>query len=292
MGVHSPARRPIRRPVRGRALLTTTVMVGLLSGLGALLTGPMAAASTGTYLRVAQLADVLPGDAVVVTPVANARAGLTLANLAYGSVSPYQRIDPGDYVVAVRRADDTQPPLVSAVVTASPGGAYTLLVGGDTGAARVTVLTDDLAAPPPGQGRLRVLDAEPDGSGTEIRGPGGQVVLAAGGGRAGDYRMVPAGTVELVATRPGEPATTLPVAVAADEVVTVVVLRGPSGLSTRVQVDAVGPAIVPPGAVDAGLGGTAGGGPDRGVRTMIFAGLAVLAAGLSLHLRRTRRTPG
>lgn len=286
MGVHRAPR--VRR---FPPLLAPLLVVLAVVSAGAASATP---AATATYLRLAQLTPTAPGTELVLSSVADPSLSVTIAGVGYGSVTSYRRIEPGDYVVGRRPAGSTAPPRIGTTLDVMAGSAYTLGVIGDG----VTVLVDDLAAPPPGLGRLRVVDATTATGALVVSGPGGAVVAdGLERGTAGPYGTVAAGQVVLEVRAGTAPATRLPVTVAPNQVVSVVLVSGPGSVQARVQVDSEGPVAVPPGPVDAGFGGTAGGdGPARGMAgPAVLALLAVAAFALSLRSGRRRagaaRTP-
>ncbi len=288
MGLHhSPAASPRSRP---RAYAVATLLASLTALLmvpAALSSAPRAEAATGTYLRLAQLTDAMPDTELIVSSVADPRSSVTVAGTGYGSVSAYRRIEPGDYVVAVRPKGSSTPPLVSTTLNAMVGESYTLGAVGDKEPSGLKIFTDDLTPPAAGQAKVRVIDAAPPAPVLDVTGPGGTpFALGLAHGSASDYRQVPAGPVVLAAGAPGAPETALPITVAANQVVSVVLVSNGGGIATRVQVDAEGPTAMPPGPVDAGYGGAAGERPGALAGGLAFALLAAAATGLALRLGR------
>jgi len=246
--------------------------------VGALGTAPAVAADEG-FLRIAHLSPDTPAVDVALAPL-GAGTGTTdpgpdvARDLGYAEIGEFLAVPPGSYAASVRRAGApaTTPPVLSLRIDVAPGTASTVAVTGPFADLAVTVLPDDLSAPPAGSARVRVLGA---GSGTD----GIDVALDGGPVLATD--LTPVGTTDGVVV-PGGPAavvlsggtgapTRLPVDLPAGYVVTLLVLDGPGGLTARTVVDAAGPARVPVGAVEAG--GSAG----SPVLAALAAG-AVLAA--------------
>lgn len=283
-------RRPASRPAVTPGVLAAVVLLAVLLGLP----GSPAGADTGTYVRLAELAPDMTGVTMTITSAADPAHVVMLPAVGYGGLSGYQRLDPGDYVVAVRPAGSSKPPVVSSALEARPGTSYTLAAIGDRNANSLTVFTDDLTPPPAGSARLRVVAAAPAQPVLDVRGPGGSAfALGLPSGRVSPYRTVPAGTLALAAGAPGAPATSLPVPVAANQIVTVVLVSRGGGLAAQPHVDASGPVAVPPGAVDAGYGGAAGPhGPFAAVLLATLAiGAAVVAAVQARRTGRIRRPP-
>jgi len=222
-----------------------------------------AAAATGTYLRLAHLSPDTPNVDVTVTGFTGRTYQLT--GVGYGAVSTYQTVDPGTYTVQMRAsADPSAAPLLTGTVRAEQGRAYTAAVLGPQAGASITLLTDDLTRPGPGNARVRVLQgAQTAGSvtatwhGEPMTGP---VAFAT----ATPYVTAPAGrgTIDLAPTN-GAPFT-LPVDLAAGGVYTVIVVQRGGGLAGQVQTDALGGGAAPTGGIETGFGGTADGPPAPG----------------------------
>jgi hypothetical protein len=292
MGLHhQPSSAPRSRPRAFAVATLVATLTALLLIPVALSSGPRAAAATGTYLRLAQLTDAMPDTELVISSVADPRSSITIAGMGYGSLSAYRRVEPGDYVVAVRPKGSDQPPLVSSTLNAMVGTSYTLGAVGDKEPSGLKIFTDDLTPPAAGQAKIRVIDAAPSAPVLDVRGPGDTpLALGLAHGTASPYREVPAGALVLAAGAPGAPATQLPVTVAPNQVVSVVLLSSGDAITTRVQVDAEGPTTVPPGAVDAGYGGAAGERPGAATGAVALAVLAAAATLLAVRLGADGRT--
>jgi hypothetical protein len=216
-------------------------------------------------------------------------------------VSDYLDVPPGTYTVSMRKAgaDPKTPPVLSTTMDVGDGAARTVAGVGKFADLGLRVLQDDLAKPPAGQARMRVVAAAAQAGTVDVSLPGGPSVanglpFAATSG----YVDVPAGATALQVAAAGSPATSLPVAVAPGGVYSVLVLDKPGGgLTVRPVLDAAGPGVVPAGSVAAGEGGTAGTSTGE-VVVLTSAGLAGLAAlGLlvtfvPLRGRRPRSGPG
>ena len=288
MGLHhQPSPAPRSRPWTCAVATLAATLTALLVIPVALSSVPRAAAATGTYLRLAQLTDTMPDTELVISSVADPRSSITIPGVGYGSLSTYRRVEPGDYVVAVRPKGSDKPPLVSTTLNAMVGTSYTLGAVGDQEPSGLMIFTDDLTLPAAGQAKVRVINAAPPAPVLDVRGPGDTpLALGLARGSASPYREVPAGAIVLAAGAPGAPATRLPITVAPNQVVSVVLLSSGGEITTRVQVDAEGPMTVPPGPVDAGYGGTAGARPGAATGSVALAVLAAAATGVALRLRR------
>ena len=85
---------------------------------------------------------------------------------------------------------------------------------------------------------------------------------------------------------PGGSGTPVSFGVAPNQVASVVLTSGDGGPRATLVVDAGGPAVVPPGPVHAGFGGTAGPAPGAAFGSAVLAVLAAVAAGVSVRLAR------
>lgn len=271
-------------PTRTRWAAASAGVVAFLLLGAALVVAPLPARAEGaTLVRLAQLTPDPPGVELRMAPVADPGRGALSAELRYGDVGAYRAVEPGDYLVTMRPAGSTAPARVSKVIAVQPGTAYTVaavrhtITPDDLG-----VLVDDLAPPSPGQARMRIVNAAPPAPQLDVRDPAGPVVQGLPVGQASPYQEVAPGAMRLTVGAPGGPGTELPVTVAPNQVVSVVLTAGPRA---AVVVDAGGPAVVPPGPVHAGFGGTAGrpGGP---VGSAVLLLLAAVAGGVALRLGR------
>lgn len=285
--------RHLRRAPRtgpGPGLFAAALLLAVLIGLP----GSQAGADTGTYVRLAQLAPDMAGVTMTVTSARDATRVVMLPAVGYGGVSAYQRLEPGDYVVAIRAAGSSRPAVVSSALEAKPGSAYTLAAVGARTTTGLTVFTDDLTPPAAGDARVRVVAAAPADPVLDVHGPAGSsLALGLPLGRTSPYVTVPAGILDLTAGAPGASPTPLQIPVTANQVVTVVLVTRAGQLAAQTHVDAVGPSAMPPGPVDAGYGGAAG--PHGPLSEILLATMAIGAAGLAVVQARrggrVRRTP-
>ncbi|MGH7518104.1 MAG: DUF4397 domain-containing protein [Gemmatimonadales bacterium] len=172
--------------------------------------------------------DVLVNDG----PIADA--------LAYGESSRYSTAAGGDAVLLVRSdADDEDLFAVEQPLTA--GATYTVIVaGGDAGILPV-VLTDDNAAPPAGQAKVRVVHAAPsiaEAVDVYVTAPGADIGTATPTfpdvtfATASSYAALPAGTHEIRLTPAGSAEVLVdsgPVELAAGAIRTAVGIESPQG---------------------------------------------------------------
>ncbi len=267
---------------RRRARPAAAGLAVLLAALACAIGSTPAAAATGTYVRLGQLSPDQPGSELTIVPVGDAQRAVTIPAVDYGVLSDYRRIEPGEHVIAVRPAGSTGTPVVSGTFDAMPGSAYTLAAVGPKDELGLQVVSDDLTPPAAGAARVRVFQAASLVP-LDIRGPGGlDLGTAVPCGEAGEYRSVPAGPLVLGVDGGPYGQVDVPVAVGANEVVSVVLVDREGRLAAEVHVDAAGPVAMPPGPIDAGFGPAA----DRTVGVAVLGAFAVVAAGTGAWLSR------
>jgi hypothetical protein len=280
----------------GRLGLVTT-LAGAVCALGL----PSASAAGEGRLRLAHLSPDTPSVDVYVDSVADPASDVTLPGVSYGTVSDYRNVPPGTYTVSMRKAgaDPKTPPVLSTTVQVGDGAARTVAGVGHFADLGLRVLQDDLATPPAGQARMRVVAAAAQAGKVDVSVPGGPSVASGLPFAAtSEYVDVPAGQTALQVAPAGSAATSLPVAVAPGAVYSVLVLDKPGGgLTVRPVLDAAGPGVVPAGSVPAGEGGTAG--PSTGEAVVLtsagvagLAALGLLVTFVPLRGRRPRTGPG
>jgi hypothetical protein len=284
MGSHRAASRISHLP----ALVAAAALAFLAT---ALLMAAPAFAATGTYVRLAQLTPDMAGSDLVLSSVSDPQRSVTIPGVEYGALSDYQLVQPGDYVVGITPEGTTGTPAVSLTLNAMAGASYTLAaVGRAANQNGLSVLTDDLAPPEPGNAKLRVIGAAPNAPVLDVRGPGGDVAVGLPYAGASGYRSLPAGTVSLVVGPPGGSTVDIPVTLAPNQVVSLVLVDRGGAIAADPTVDAEGPSRMPPGPVKAGFGGAAPGQPGEAAGVITFGMLAVAAAALAAGL--SRRTGG
>jgi len=249
-------------------ILSSGRRLAALAGLLALAAGLLAAAApaaagaahakkTDGWIQLTHLSPNTPPVDVYLCSFGDAKAMIVLNHVAYGTVSPFEKVASGEYTVAMRGAGAKpgSPPVLSTTVTITPGGAYTVAGLGPANALRLQVLRDRLTTPK-GESLVRVIQASlRDHRVTVTAGP---QVLA---------RHLAFGNVTTyVAARPGTwtvhvsgaaGTATDSVTLAAGTIHTLVVLDGASGLMIDNLVDAAGSGVAPQGGAATGLGGTA-----------------------------------
>jgi len=272
----------------------------LLGGAAAFVTAASPAASANStaaaathdgWVRVAHLSPKAPAMDMYMYPFGDPEQATVLRDVAYGDVSAYMALSPGQYTVAMRGfgAPASSAPALTTSFMVGAGTAYTLAALGPDPGLRVEVLQDQMATPT-GRALVRVFQASlKEPVVTVTYGPD---VLARqlAFGSATSYTAVLPGTHMVRFTASGTDAD-LRVKLAAGTVHTIVVLDDSSGLKVDALTDAVGSQIMPSGGANTGFGGTAPHPPASPAPWLwlIGTGAALTAAGFG-GLRRPSRT--
>lgn len=250
---------------------------------------PATATVTTAWIRLAHLSpDTGPVD-VWLAPVGG-KARLVLRKASYGTLSAYQSLRPGFYAVAMRRAgaEASAPALISSTVDLRARAAYTVAAVGPADRLTSTVVSDDLAAPPTGQSRVRLLQGSTVAPAVDVYASGGRLIAEdARYGTATGYATVPGGRWQLdVRSTSGAALAAMPaVDLRPGTVQSLLVLDGPQRtVRVRVVQDAASMARMPSGGVETGGGGSAprsggGGGVVPVVCTLAAALLQAVVGG-------------
>ena len=274
-----------------RRLLMLAAASALLLGVPAAATAYASSATTGTgWIRLAHLSPNTPAVDVYLYAFGNSDAMIVLHHVAYGTVSPYESVQAGDYSVAMRGAgaSPTSQPVLSTSVTIAAGHAYTVAGMGPESGLRLQVLEDKLTTAP-GQAEVRVIQASLKQQVVTVT--LGSTVLASGlkFASVSDYQPVSPGTQSVTVSSSGGDANSS-VTLPAGTVHTLVVLDGASGLEVVNLEDASGSGQPPAGGVSTGFGGTAPHGPGSPVPWLVVIGVgSLLALTGGLRLRRGRQ---
>jgi len=274
-----------------RKLFMLGATSALLLGIPAAATAHASSATAGTgWIRLAHLSPNTPAVDVYLYSFGNSNAMIVLHHVAYGTVSPYESVQAGDYSVAMRAAgaSASSQPVLSTSVTIAAGHAYTVAGMGPESGLRLQVLEDELTTPP-GQARVRVIQASLKQQVVNVT--LGSTVLASNLKFANvtSYQTVSPGTETVTVSSSGGNAKSS-VTLAAGTVHTLVVLDGASGLEVVNLEDASGSGTPPAGGVSTGLGGTAPHGPGSPVPWLVAIGAGcVLALTGGMRLRRNRQ---
>jgi Domain of unknown function (DUF4397) len=274
-----------------RRLLMLAAASALLLGIPAAATAYASSATTGTgWIRLAHLSPNTPAVDVYLYSFGDSNAMIVLHHVAYGTVSPYESVQAGDYSVAMRGAgaSPTSQPVLSTSVTVAAGHAYTVAGLGPESGLRLAVLDDDLTTPS-GQALVRVIQASLKQQVVTVR--LGSTTFASGlkFATVSSYRAVSPGTVSVSVSSSGGTANAS-VTLGAGTVHTLVVLDSASGLEVVNLTDASGSGTPPAGGVSTGFGGTAPHGPGSPVPWLVIIGVgSLLALTGGLRLRRDRQ---
>jgi hypothetical protein len=256
---------------------------------------PAAAASNG-YVRLAHLSPDTPRVDVYLSSPSGAVEEQRFDGVGYGDVSRYNLLPTGTYAIAMRAAGSAPSiaPVITAQVTVAAGKAYTVAGVGRFADLGLRVIDDDLALPPGGKAKVRIIQAS-------VRAPVLGVSTAAGQSIASDvafasttpYKLVNPGywTVNLQPAGGGQPST-LQANCKSGNVYSLIVVDAPGGgLKAELRADALREGGIPIGGVDTGAGGTA---PrdSRSAALLASALLALCCAGVlvATRLRRPRHS--
>jgi hypothetical protein len=271
-------------------LVTACALALGLAGLFAT-AASAASASTGTgYLRLAHLSPDTPAVDVYLYSFGDPSAMVVLHHVAYGDVSPYEQVAPGEYTVAMRAAGaaSSSKPVLSTTIDVISGDAYTVAGVGPFSGLKLQVLDDRLTTPP-NKALVRVIQASMHQ--TTVTVTAGSKTL----GRDLDftavtkYKVVSPGTVTVTATGSTEHGSTQ-YTLAANTIYTFVVLDNSGELKVTGLVDSAGANSMPQGGAQTGFGGTAARPGDSLLpwTAAAAAGLLVASGGF-IRLRRRRR---
>src|SRR5690349_4450507 len=154
----------------GRRYRRLAALAGLLTLACSLLAAaaPAASAAAGAgharktdgWIQLTHLSPNTPPVDVYLYSFGDAKAMLVLKHVAYGTVSPFEKVASGEYTVAMRGAGAKpgSPPVLSTSVHIAPGGAYTVAGMGPAKGLRLQVFQDKLTTPD-GKSLVRVIQA-------------------------------------------------------------------------------------------------------------------------------------
>jgi Domain of unknown function (DUF4397) len=294
-GGMSAARSSGRRRLRHLAALAglLTLASGLLAAAA-----PAVSAATGAghaqrndgWIQLTHLSPNTPPVDVYLYSFGDPKAMLVLKHVAYGTVSPFEKLASGEYTVAMRGAGAKagSPPVLSTTVTITAGGAYTVAGMGPAKALRLQVLRDRLTTPK-GESLVRVIQASLRDHRVTVT--AGSQVLARqlAFGNATSYTTARPGSW-MVHVSGAAGTASKPVTLKAGTIHTLVVLDGAGGsLMIDNLVDAAGSGVPPQGGAATGLGGTAPlPAPSPAPWAAAIAAGALCAAAAAYWLRRAR----
>jgi hypothetical protein len=287
------------RSTAARALAPIVMSV---LGLGTLAAGVAAASATAAsaatthhsdkgWIRLAHLSPNTPPVDVYLYSFGNSHAMIVLQHVAYGTVSPYQKVKAGEYTVAMRGAGaaPSSQPVLSTSVRITAGGAFTVAGMGPTKGLRLQVLSDRLTTPP-GKSLVRVIQASLRYQKITVMANHRTLARELNFAHVTNYVRTPPGSFEVhVAGMGGKGAAHI--ALAAGTIHTLVVLDA-SGHSLQIAnlEDAAGSSVMPAGGAATGLGGTAPApapSPVLWVSLVAAGALAVIAGGYRIRRMRS-----
>ena len=214
---------------------------------------------------------------------------IVLHHVAYGTVSPYEKVTAGEYTVAMRGvgASPSSQPVLSTSVQITAGGAYTVAGMGPAKGLRLQVIPDRLTTPP-GKSLVRVIQASLHYQKITVdanhRTLAKQLIFA----HVTNYVSTPPGSFDVHFAGMGAKGSAN-VSLAAGTIHTLVVLDSHNGLQIANLEDAAGSAVAPIGGADTGLGGTAPAPAPSPVLwvSLVAAGALITTAG-AYRMRKMR----
>jgi hypothetical protein len=244
------------------------------------------------WIRLAHLSPNTPAVDVYLYSFGSPKAMIVLHHVAYGAVSPYEKVAAGEYTVAMRAAGAkaSSPPVLSTTVQVAAGSAYTVAGMGPAKGLRLQVIPDKLTTPP-GKALVRIIQASLREHRVTVT--AGQRLLARqlAFAHLTSYLPVRPGTWAVSARGGGEHASSS-VPLAAGTIHTLVVLDSANGLQVVNLEDAAGSGVMPQGGASTGQGGTA---PAPASSPLPWAGAvaagALCACAGAYGLRRVRSAP-
>jgi len=271
-------------------------------GLGALASGvamasaPAASAATAHHhantgwIRLAHLSPNTPPVDVYLYSFGNSHAMIVLRHVAYGTVSPYERVKAGEYTVAMRgaNASPSSQPVLSTSVHITPGGAYTVAGMGPAKGLRLQVIPDRLTTPP-GRSLVRIIQASLRYQKITVQANHRTLARGLDFAHVTSYVSTPAGSFDVHFAGMGAKGSS-DISLAAGSIHTLVVLDSTGhGLQIANLEDAAGSAIMPGGGAATGLGGTATApGPSPALWAGLVAAGALIATAGAYRMRRVR----
>jgi hypothetical protein len=284
--------------MRTRLLLRPAGLTAAALLIGALAPLPASAAATTPgpgvgWIRVGHLSPKVPPVDIYFAPFGQAEK-VVIRKAGYGAVTPYSSLDPGKYTLSMRPADAaaSTPPALSATIDVAERNAYSLLVfaNGPDGTLHGQLVTDDLTAPGPGQGRVRVVEGSAAIAPVSVDGPQGMSIAKdAAYGMTSNYVEVPQGRWPLQLSG-GSVKSTADVDVKAGTSTTLLVTEDGGALKANAISDGASLPDPPKFGVETGGGGTAqSSGTPFWPAASVVALLAALAAWPVLRRRRAAR---
>jgi Domain of unknown function (DUF4397) len=234
------------------------------------------------WVRIAHLSPEAPAMDIYLYPFGDPAGPTVLRDVAYGDVSAYMALAPGEYTVAMRGfgAPATSHPALVSSFMVSTSTAYTVAALGPDPGLRVEVLKDQMSTPR-GKALVRVVQASLKEDSVTVSYGSTLLAKQLTFGSATPYAAVAPGVRTVKVTASGKDAS-MPLRLTADTVHTIVVLDSSSGLTADDLTDAAGSQIMPKGGAATGFGGTAPQPPASLVPWLLLmlAGSLLTAAGV------------
>jgi Domain of unknown function (DUF4397) len=287
--------------LRSTATKALAPIVFSVLGLGTLAPGVAVASATAAsaatahhsntgWIRLAHLSPNTPPVDVYLYSFGNSHAMIVLHHVAYGTVSPYEKVKVGEYTVAMRLAGAaaSSKPVLSTSVQITAGGAFTVAGMGPAKGLRLQVLRDRLTTPPD-KSLVRVIQASLRYQKITVMANHRTLARQLNFAHVTNYVRTPPGSFDVhVAGMGGKGAADI--ALAAGTIHTLVVLDS-SGHTLKIAnlEDAAGSNVPPKGGAPTGYGGTA---PAPGTPPALWVSLvaagALLVTAASYRMRRVR----
>lgn len=282
--------RPLRR-VLAAVCLSATALVAAGIGAAQAATVHAGTASTVGWVRLAHLSPNTPPVDVYLYPYGGNTPQILLKHVAYGTLSPYQSLAPGDYLVAMRSAGAAAAsnPVISTQVDVVAGQAYTVVGLGALAQLTLQVLNDDLTAQT-GKAAVRIIAASLQNPTVSVIADTDTIAANLHFPNVTTYQTIDPGPCPLhVSTATGTQTTQLNFA--ADSTYTLAILDGGTGAPRVLDLtDAAGTSALPKGGVNTGFGGTAQQQASSTPPVWVWALLLLTgAATVTFGIRRMRR---
>jgi Domain of unknown function (DUF4397) len=266
----------------------------LLVGIPASASAAPAAGSTG-FISLGNLSESPSPVDIYLYSSGSSSPQFVRADVAYGTILPYQAVNAGSYSVKMRAAGSSASsnPVWSVSLTVKAGGAYTVVpLRASAQQGQLKVIDNNLATPK-GKSLVRVIQAAVNQQQVTFHcscapGAPGNITTDAAPGSVSPQAPIPSGTWTMSATAPSA-TTSVPVTLTAGTVHTEIVIDAPGGGIQIVNLtDAAGAGQAPTGGVSTGFGGTTGHGPGSPLPWLaLVSGGALLALAGGWRLRRT-----
>jgi hypothetical protein len=290
--------------MRFRSTVTRALAPVLMSvlGLGTLASGvamasvPAASAATAHHhsntgwIRLAHLSPNTPPVDVYLYSFGNSHAMIVLHHVAYGTVSPYEKVTAGEYTVAMRLtgASPSSQPVLSTSVQIAAGGAYTVAGMGPAKGLRLQVLNDRLTTPR-GRSLVRVIQASLRYQKITVMANHRTLAKSLDFAHVTNYVSTPPGSFDVHFAGMGAKGSAN-ISLTAGTIHTLVVLDSSNkGLELANLEDSAGSAVLPQGGANTGLGGTA---PKPAPSPVLWVSLvaagALIATAGAYRMRKVR----